>query len=468
MEIIRYVTEGSFDVFMWQTVERKAGFIHQVTRGDIAGREIDDVGDQALSYSQVKALATGNPLIMERAGVEQEMAKLERLAHAHRREQHDLEGRQQAAEAHAARLDALAGVCEEAARRRVDTRADRFAMMVDERTYTSRVDAGVALRNALLATLDHRPPGSWDRRVDTVGELGGFRVAVERVRYGLDDRGASELIVLRHGSPDTGGSGERATPIEALPLRRLPLERADVAHADPTGLVAKLEGRIARLDETASGYRAQAETSRAEATAISGRLGRPFEHHDRLRHLRHRLTEIDEALTPTDPERPQAEPQRTDPLPGPVSPAAAEAVSGPPHSESAPLASPGPSVTTDPSLSGAPNDARHGKAKPARRAHNRRGTDLAAAPFGGDRPPVQARDGTHDPPAAQPLRAAERGRSTARPGHRHLTATPTTELQQEGLMTTASTHATTPVSSPSSPQRPPTEPEARADSVPID
>jgi len=41
-------------------VERKAGFIHQVTRGDLAGREIDDVGDQALSYSQVKALATGN------------------------------------------------------------------------------------------------------------------------------------------------------------------------------------------------------------------------------------------------------------------------------------------------------------------------------------------------------------------------------------------------------------------------
>jgi len=92
------------------------------------------------------------------------VAKLERLARAHRREQHDLEGRRHAAEAHAARLDALAGVCEEAAGRRVDTRADRFAMVVDDRRYTSRVDAGVALRNALLANLDDRPAAAGTAR----------------------------------------------------------------------------------------------------------------------------------------------------------------------------------------------------------------------------------------------------------------------------------------------------------------
>ena len=121
-----------------------------------------------------------------------------------------------------------------------------------------------------------------------------------------------------------GGFGERHQPIEALPLRRLPLERADVAHADPTGLITKLEGRIARLEETAAGYRAQAETSRAEATAIAGRLGRPFEHHDRLPYLRRRLAEIDEALTPTVPEHPPEEPPPTQPSPGRVSPAGTE------------------------------------------------------------------------------------------------------------------------------------------------
>jgi SNF2 family DNA or RNA helicase len=47
VEILRYVTEGSFDVFSWQTVERKAAFINQVMQGDVTERMIDDVGDQA-------------------------------------------------------------------------------------------------------------------------------------------------------------------------------------------------------------------------------------------------------------------------------------------------------------------------------------------------------------------------------------------------------------------------------------
>ena len=82
--VLRYVTESSFDVFMWGTVERKAAFIAQVTRGDSElARQLDDVGEASLSYGEVKALATGNPLIMEKAGVDSEVAKLERIAHAH-------------------------------------------------------------------------------------------------------------------------------------------------------------------------------------------------------------------------------------------------------------------------------------------------------------------------------------------------------------------------------------------------
>jgi hypothetical protein len=91
VEVLRYVTESSFDVFMWGTVERKAAFIAQVTRGDKElGRQVDDVSEASLSYGEVKALATGNPLIMEKAGVDSEVAKLERLAHAHATEQRRL------------------------------------------------------------------------------------------------------------------------------------------------------------------------------------------------------------------------------------------------------------------------------------------------------------------------------------------------------------------------------------------
>jgi SNF2 family DNA or RNA helicase len=58
VEIYRYATEGSFDVYMWQTLERKAAFIGQVMRGRSGARSIDEVGGSELSYAHVKTLAT--------------------------------------------------------------------------------------------------------------------------------------------------------------------------------------------------------------------------------------------------------------------------------------------------------------------------------------------------------------------------------------------------------------------------
>jgi hypothetical protein len=62
--VIRYVTQSSFDAYLWQTVERKARFIAQVMRGTLDVRKIEDIGDSALSYAEVKALATGDPRIL--------------------------------------------------------------------------------------------------------------------------------------------------------------------------------------------------------------------------------------------------------------------------------------------------------------------------------------------------------------------------------------------------------------------
>jgi hypothetical protein len=59
-------------------------------RGQVTGRELDDLGENVLSYAEVKALATGNPLVIEQAGVQADFAKLERLARAHHGEQRRL------------------------------------------------------------------------------------------------------------------------------------------------------------------------------------------------------------------------------------------------------------------------------------------------------------------------------------------------------------------------------------------
>lgn len=76
VEILVYVTEGSFDAYIWQLLESKARFIAQVMRGDTALREIEDLELMALSYAEVKALASGDPKVLEKAGVDAELAKL--------------------------------------------------------------------------------------------------------------------------------------------------------------------------------------------------------------------------------------------------------------------------------------------------------------------------------------------------------------------------------------------------------
>src|SRR5208337_3805399 len=62
--IYRYVTEGSFDAYMWQALETKARFIAQVMSGQSAVRRAEDIGGQELSYAEVKAIASGNPAVL--------------------------------------------------------------------------------------------------------------------------------------------------------------------------------------------------------------------------------------------------------------------------------------------------------------------------------------------------------------------------------------------------------------------
>jgi hypothetical protein len=66
VDIYRYVTEGSFDAYMWQTLETKARFIQQVMNGSVTVRQAEDLEGGALTYAEIKAIASGNPAVMEK------------------------------------------------------------------------------------------------------------------------------------------------------------------------------------------------------------------------------------------------------------------------------------------------------------------------------------------------------------------------------------------------------------------
>lgn len=86
--IYRYVTEGSFDAYMWQALETKARFINQIMSGDSAIRKAEDIGGQELSYAEVKAIASGNPAVLTLAETDAELQRLAILKKNHADEQY--------------------------------------------------------------------------------------------------------------------------------------------------------------------------------------------------------------------------------------------------------------------------------------------------------------------------------------------------------------------------------------------
>jgi N12 class adenine-specific DNA methylase len=86
--VYRYVTEGSFDAYMWQALETKARFIGQVITGDNAARRAEDIGGQELSYAEVKAIASGNPAVLTLAEADAELQRLTLLKKNHLDEQY--------------------------------------------------------------------------------------------------------------------------------------------------------------------------------------------------------------------------------------------------------------------------------------------------------------------------------------------------------------------------------------------
>src|SRR6202034_1536689 len=85
--IYRYVTEGSFDAYMWQALETKARFIAQVITGNNPVRRAEDIGGQELSYAEVKAIASGNPAVLTLAEADAELQRLSVLKKNHADEQ---------------------------------------------------------------------------------------------------------------------------------------------------------------------------------------------------------------------------------------------------------------------------------------------------------------------------------------------------------------------------------------------
>ena len=234
VRILRYVTQRTFDAYMWQLLEYKARMIAQVMHGDAAVRRIEDLETPVLTYAQMKAIASGNPLVMEKAAVDAEVARLGRARKA-------FEDRTFAVRLDLARLPERIQRAEETAARircdlalRVDTSGERFRIQIAGHELAGRSEAAVRLRRMLV----EETYASAVRRIVRIGRFAGFDLEAS-VQRGFPP----ELILRgRHEHMTTVQLEESSATGNLQTLERLP---------------RRMEGTLQKFDQTADHLRQQ-------------------------------------------------------------------------------------------------------------------------------------------------------------------------------------------------------------------
>ena len=172
VKIFRYVTENTFDAYMWQILENKQKFISQIMTSKSPVRACEDVDDAALSYAEIKALATGNPYIREKMDLDIQVSKLKLMKANHTSQKYHLEtdiAKNYPVQI-AAQKEQIAGL--RADREAVkpileEKEKDNFSMMIGGKTYTDRKEAGTAILAACAGLKAVKSNGQ-------IGEFHGF------------------------------------------------------------------------------------------------------------------------------------------------------------------------------------------------------------------------------------------------------------------------------------------------------
>jgi len=267
--------EGSFDAYMWQTLETKAKFISQVMSGDMTIRRLEDLDSAALTYAEVKAIASGNPLVIEKAQVDAELMRLTRLRSAHAEEQYRIRSEPRRSHEDAQGFSKRLANWRQDIGARQDTSGDNFCIELDGQSLSNRGIAG-----ELIVRRAAKLQGCLGEDV-RLGRFAGFDLCL---RPALNNN--AEVILRGHNSYSA-----RVTDTALGTIRSL------------EATVQGFEERAARLDSDI------ADTHK-RARELEGKVGARFEHEERYQELARRQNEIEEKLDLTKnqaPSRAEAE-----------------------------------------------------------------------------------------------------------------------------------------------------------------
>jgi N12 class adenine-specific DNA methylase len=286
--IYRYVTEGSFDAYMWQTLETKARFIQQVMNGQTSVRQAEDLDGGALTYAEIKAIASGNPAVMEKVKVDTEVRKLDQLRAAHLNQQHGI--RQQIRnlpcdiKERRERIERLSADI----KRRESQAGEEFSMSVGNRAFSGKGARELAADALTKTVLSWRDDASLQAR----GMFRGFEIL---------SRGRKTTSLL---------SGDEEN-LPELFVRGAGIYKAQMNAENPLGTMQSIEYALRGLDKAVMEERERLARDEKMLVDFQEQAGRPFEHEARLKDLLTRQAALNAALDLDKGERQVAPPDGT-------------------------------------------------------------------------------------------------------------------------------------------------------------
>lgn len=262
VRVYRYVTERTFDAYLWQTIETKQKFISQIMSSKNPVRSCEDVDDTALNYAEIKALCAGDPRIKERMDLDIEVAKLKIMKADHQSKQYRLEDNLM--KNFPAKIEEYKGYI---AGFQADAKtlaahplpAESFVgMTVRGDTLTDKENAGAALLDACKEVKAGESMMIGDYRGLTM------QVAFTMFEYELTLKGQMTYKI------DLG--------------------------SDPRGNIQRIENELSRIPTRLQGVENQLSNLYAQVEAAKAEVGKPFPHEEALREKTARLTELNTEL----------------------------------------------------------------------------------------------------------------------------------------------------------------------------
>lgn len=265
VKIFRYVTENTFDSYMWQILENKQKFISQIMTSKSPVRACDDVDDTALTYAEIKALATGNPYIKEKMDLDIQVSKLKLMRANHTSQIYSLESdiaRRYPAELTAAK-ERIAGLKADlaVAKPLLEQDKEKFSITVEDRVYTDRKEAGSAILAACAAMKIAKTEGQ-------IADLGGFAISSR-----FDAFAQTFKLTIKRQSSYTIELG-----------------------SDPAGNIQRILNALASIEKTLPQVERRLETLQQQLAEAKEEVQRPFPQEAELNEKSARLAELNALL----------------------------------------------------------------------------------------------------------------------------------------------------------------------------